>query len=119
MRQLLAEGLLTGPRGQYVNSYSTEQQCRRVRQLRERASVLRLEALELTKTAREVEQQLPTEATPWTRSPASWGQRSICTAKWQGRGPLPSGTQISPREIYARTLHTAPTPVDLPRSYDI
>lgn len=58
--QLVAEGPLTGPRGQYVNSYSPEQQRQRVRQLRERASDLRREALELMWTAREIEQQLPT-----------------------------------------------------------
>jgi DNA-binding GntR family transcriptional regulator len=60
VRQLVAEGLLTGPRGQYVNSYSPEQQRRRVRQLREHASDLRREALELMRTAREIKQQLPT-----------------------------------------------------------
>ncbi|GHH68279.1 hypothetical protein FHS35_009265 [Streptomyces umbrinus] len=60
VRQLVAEGLLTGPRGQYVNSYSPPQQRRRVRQLRERASDLRREALELMRTAREIEQELPT-----------------------------------------------------------
>ncbi|MFE3556901.1 GntR family transcriptional regulator [Streptomyces sp. NPDC059193] len=60
VRQLVAEGLLTGPRGQYVNAFSPEQQRRRVKQLRERASDLRREALELMKTAREIEQQLPT-----------------------------------------------------------
>ncbi|QJT06346.1 hypothetical protein G9272_43585 [Streptomyces asoensis] len=38
VRQLIAEGLLTGPRGQYVNAYSVQQQRRRVKQLRERAS---------------------------------------------------------------------------------
>jgi DNA-binding GntR family transcriptional regulator len=60
VRQLVAEGLLTGPRGQYVNPYSPEQQRRRVRQLRERATDLRREALELMRTAREIEQELPT-----------------------------------------------------------
>ncbi|MFC9916639.1 GntR family transcriptional regulator [Streptomyces sp. NPDC127197] len=58
VRQLVAEGLLTGPRGQYVNEYSPEQQRRRVRQLRERASDLRREALELMRTGREIEQQM-------------------------------------------------------------
>jgi DNA-binding GntR family transcriptional regulator len=58
VRQLVAEGLLAGPRGQYVNEYSPEQQRRRVRQLRERASDLRREALELMRTAREIEQQM-------------------------------------------------------------
>ncbi|WP_216826803.1 hypothetical protein [Streptomyces hundungensis] len=38
VRQLIAEGLLTGPRGQYVNAFSPEHQRRRVKQLRERAS---------------------------------------------------------------------------------
>ncbi|MFJ2829253.1 GntR family transcriptional regulator [Streptomyces sp. NPDC087263] len=60
VRQLIAEGLLTGPRGQYVNSYSTDQQRRRVKHLRERASDLRREALELMQTARQIEQELPT-----------------------------------------------------------
>ncbi|MFF5130973.1 GntR family transcriptional regulator [Streptomyces syringium] len=60
VRQLVAEGLLTGPRGQYVNAYSPHQQRRRVQQLRERASDLRREALDLMRTARELEQQLPT-----------------------------------------------------------
>ncbi|MFD5819348.1 GntR family transcriptional regulator [Streptomyces sp. NPDC127038] len=59
VRQLIAEGLLTGPRGQYVNRYSTEQQRRRIRQLRERASDLRREALELMRTAQQIEQELP------------------------------------------------------------
>ncbi|WP_409474674.1 GntR family transcriptional regulator [Streptomyces sp. HC307] len=58
VRQLVAEGLLVGPRGQYVNEYSPEQQRRRIRQLRERASDLRREALELMRTAREIEQQM-------------------------------------------------------------
>ncbi|MEU0110692.1 GntR family transcriptional regulator [Streptomyces sp. NPDC006251] len=58
VRRLVAEGLLTGPRGQYVNEYSPEQQRRRIRQLRERASDLRREALDLMKTAREIEQQM-------------------------------------------------------------
>jgi DNA-binding GntR family transcriptional regulator len=60
VRQLVAEGLLAGPRGQYVNPYSVQQQRRRVRQLRERATDLRREALELMRTAREIEQELPT-----------------------------------------------------------
>ncbi|MFK4070839.1 hypothetical protein [Streptomyces sp. NPDC029674] len=60
VRQLIAEGLLTGPRGQYVNAFSPQQQRRRVKQLRERASQLRREALELMRTAREIEQELPT-----------------------------------------------------------
>ncbi|MER8091126.1 GntR family transcriptional regulator [Streptomyces sp. NPDC087532] len=60
VRQLMAEALLTGPRGQYVNAYSPAQQRRRVRQLRERASDLRREALELMRTAREIEQEPPT-----------------------------------------------------------
>ncbi|MEU4507779.1 GntR family transcriptional regulator [Streptomyces sp. NPDC024089] len=60
VRQLIAEGLLVGPRGQYVNAFSPEQQRRRVKQLRERASDLRREALELMRTAREIEQDLPT-----------------------------------------------------------
>lgn len=64
VRRLVAEGLLTGPRGQYVNEFSQEQQRRRVRQLRERASDLRREALELMKTAREVEQQMAADAGP-------------------------------------------------------
>lgn len=59
VRQLIAEGLLTGPRGQYVNAFSPQQQRRRVKQLRERASQLRREALELMRTAREIEQELP------------------------------------------------------------
>ncbi|MFE2556568.1 GntR family transcriptional regulator [Streptomyces sp. NPDC059352] len=59
VRQLIAEGLLTGPRGQYVNAFSPQQQRRRVKQLRERASQLRREALELMRTAREIEQDLP------------------------------------------------------------
>ncbi|MFE3581391.1 GntR family transcriptional regulator [Streptomyces vinaceus] len=59
VRQLIAEGLLTGPRGQYVNAFSPAQQRRRVKQLRERASQLRREALELMRTAREIEQDLP------------------------------------------------------------
>ncbi|MFD9575551.1 GntR family transcriptional regulator [Streptomyces sp. NPDC059982] len=59
VRQLIAEGLLTGPRGQYVNAFSPLQQRRRVTQLRERASQLRREALELMRTAREIEQDLP------------------------------------------------------------
>ncbi|UXY33236.1 GntR family transcriptional regulator [Streptomyces sp. HUAS TT20] len=58
VRLLVAEGLLVGPRGQYVNEYSPQQQRRRVKQLRERASDLRREALELMKTAREIEQQM-------------------------------------------------------------
>ncbi|MGW2706889.1 GntR family transcriptional regulator [Streptomyces sp. NPDC001340] len=58
VRQLVAEGLLVGPRGQYVNEYSPQQQRRRVKQLRERAKDLRREALELMKTAREIEQQM-------------------------------------------------------------
>lgn len=58
VRRLVAEGLLVGPRGQYVNHYSPEQQRRRVKQLRERASDLRREALELMKTARDIEQQM-------------------------------------------------------------
>ncbi|MFF0171224.1 GntR family transcriptional regulator [Streptomyces prasinus] len=41
VRQLVAEGLLTGPHRQYVNPYSVQQQRRRVRQLRERAKDLR------------------------------------------------------------------------------
>lgn len=40
VRRLVAEGLLVGPRGQYVNHYSPDQQRRRVKQLRERASDL-------------------------------------------------------------------------------
>ncbi|MFD9433120.1 hypothetical protein [Streptomyces sp. NPDC060002] len=60
VRQLIAEGLLVGPRGQYVNAFSPQQQRRRVKQLRERASQLRREALELMRTAREIEQELPT-----------------------------------------------------------
>ncbi|MEU8509711.1 GntR family transcriptional regulator [Streptomyces brevispora] len=60
VRQLIAEGLLVGPRGQYVNAFSPEQQRRRVNQLRERASQLCREALELMRTAREIEQELPT-----------------------------------------------------------
>ncbi|MFH8485287.1 GntR family transcriptional regulator [Streptomyces longisporoflavus] len=59
VRQLVAEGLLTGPRGRYVNPYSSEQQRRRVRHLRERATDLRREALELMRTARDIEQELP------------------------------------------------------------
>ncbi|GHE78759.1 hypothetical protein GCM10018785_53630 [Streptomyces longispororuber] len=59
VRQLMSEGLLTGPRGQYVNAFSPEQQRRRVKQLRERASDLRREALELMRTARKIEQELP------------------------------------------------------------
>lgn len=61
VRQLVAEGLLTGPRGQYVNEFSPQQQRRRVRQLRERAKDLRLEALELMRTAREIEHQMATD----------------------------------------------------------
>ncbi|MGW4985384.1 GntR family transcriptional regulator [Streptomyces mirabilis] len=61
VRRLVAEGLLVGPRGQYVNEYGPEQQRRRVKQLRERASDLRREALALTKTAREIEQQMATD----------------------------------------------------------
>ncbi|WP_406490740.1 hypothetical protein OHB06_01420 [Streptomyces sp. NBC_01604] len=61
VRQLVAEGLLVGPRGQYVNECSPEQQRRRVKQLRERAKDLRREALELMKTAREIEQQMDTD----------------------------------------------------------
>ncbi|WP_030377736.1 MULTISPECIES: hypothetical protein [unclassified Streptomyces] len=38
-----AGGLLTGPRGQYGNAFSPQQQRRRVKQLRERASRLRRE----------------------------------------------------------------------------
>ncbi|MFE3900163.1 hypothetical protein ACFXPY_07275 [Streptomyces sp. NPDC059153] len=60
VHRLVAEGLLTGPRRQYVNSYSPQQRRRRVRQLRERANNLRRKALELMRTAREIEQQLPT-----------------------------------------------------------
>ncbi|MFE7403575.1 hypothetical protein [Streptomyces sp. NPDC057557] len=60
MHRLVAEGLLTGPLRQYVNSYSPQQRRRRVRQLRERANNLRRKALELMRTAREIEQQLPT-----------------------------------------------------------
>ncbi|MFF7365464.1 GntR family transcriptional regulator [Streptomyces sp. NPDC008125] len=59
VRQLIAEGLLAGPRGQYVNAFSPQQQRRRVTQLRERASQLRREALELMRAAREIEQELP------------------------------------------------------------
>ncbi|MFI0191746.1 GntR family transcriptional regulator [Streptomyces sp. NPDC017082] len=55
VRQLIAEG----PRGQYVNAFSPQQQRRRVKQLRERASQLRREVLELMRTAREIEQELP------------------------------------------------------------
>ncbi|MGW1507000.1 hypothetical protein ACWCQW_52940 [Streptomyces mirabilis] len=61
VRRLVAEGLLVGPRGQYVNEYGPEQQRRRVKQLRERASDLRREALELMKAAREIEQQMATD----------------------------------------------------------
>ncbi|QQM38051.1 GntR family transcriptional regulator [Streptomyces liliifuscus] len=61
VRRLVAEGLLVGPRGQYVNEYGPEQQRRRVKQLRERASDLRREALELMRAAREVEQQMEAE----------------------------------------------------------
>ncbi|MGP4085557.1 GntR family transcriptional regulator [Streptomyces sp. KR55] len=64
VRQLVAEGLLVGPRGQYVNEYSPEQQRRRVKQLRERASDLRREALELMKTAREIERQMDADDGP-------------------------------------------------------
>ncbi|WP_370422208.1 hypothetical protein AB8O64_28690 [Streptomyces sp. QH1-20] len=48
-----------GPRGQYVNAFSPQQQRRRVKQLRERASQMRREALELMRAAREIEQELP------------------------------------------------------------
>ncbi|MFF1594104.1 GntR family transcriptional regulator [Streptomyces sp. NPDC058286] len=58
VRQLVAEGLLVGPRGQYVNEFSPQQQRRRVGHLRERAKDLRREALELMRTAREIEQQM-------------------------------------------------------------
>ncbi|MFF5019973.1 transposase family protein [Streptomyces sp. NPDC001165] len=64
VRQLVAEGLLVGPRGQYVNEYSPQQQRRRVKQLRERAKDLRREALELMKTAREIEQQMDVDVGP-------------------------------------------------------
>ncbi|MFD3939701.1 hypothetical protein ACFWSF_37055 [Streptomyces sp. NPDC058611] len=60
VRQLVAEGLLVGPRGQYINAFSPQQQRRRVKQLRERASDLRREALELMRAAREIEQELLT-----------------------------------------------------------
>ncbi|MCX5063576.1 hypothetical protein OG895_42430 [Streptomyces sp. NBC_00201] len=60
VRRLVAEGLLVGPRGQYVNHSSRDWQRRRVKQLRERAKDLRREALELMKTAREIEQQMAT-----------------------------------------------------------
>jgi DNA-binding GntR family transcriptional regulator len=58
VRRLVAEGVLVGPRGQYVNEYGPEQQRRRVKQLRERANDLRREALALMKTAREVEEEM-------------------------------------------------------------
>ncbi|MEU3620468.1 GntR family transcriptional regulator [Streptomyces sp. NPDC006872] len=58
VRQLVTEGVLVGPRGQYVNEFSPQQQRRRVRQLRERAKDLRREALELMRAAREIEQQM-------------------------------------------------------------
>ncbi|MFD8609549.1 hypothetical protein [Streptomyces sp. NPDC059631] len=61
MRRLVDEGLLTGLRGQYVNPLSPDQQRRRGWQLRQRAADLRREALELMRTAREAEEQLPSE----------------------------------------------------------
>ncbi|KUJ64893.1 hypothetical protein ACZ90_54060 [Streptomyces albus subsp. albus] len=50
--------MLAGPRGQYVNEFSPEQQRRRVQQLRERAGDPRREALEMMRTAREIEQRM-------------------------------------------------------------
>ncbi|MET8816474.1 hypothetical protein ABZW47_31295 [Streptomyces sp. NPDC004549] len=64
VRRLVIEGLLTGPRGQYVNPFSLDQQRRRARQLCEHASDLRREALELMRTAREVELLLGAESVP-------------------------------------------------------
>ncbi|MFE6475699.1 hypothetical protein [Streptomyces rochei] len=58
VRRLVAEGILVGPRGQYVNPYGPDQQRRRVRQLRERAFDLCREAIDLLPTARELERQL-------------------------------------------------------------
>ncbi|MFC8665085.1 hypothetical protein [Streptomyces sp. NPDC057199] len=72
VRRLVAEGLLAGPRGQYVNEYGPQQQRRRVKQLRERASNLRLEALELMGIApgdRAADGEPPTATTTCNPSP--------------------------------------------------
>lgn len=78
VRRLVAEGLLTGPRGQYVNPYSPEQQRRRVRHLRERARDLRREALELMETARELEQRVDAEDGP----EGAQAERAAVTCRW-------------------------------------
>ncbi|MFD8609547.1 GntR family transcriptional regulator [Streptomyces sp. NPDC059631] len=61
VRQLVEEGVLTGPRGQYVHPLSPIWQRKRARDLRARAHELRREALALVERAREIERELPDE----------------------------------------------------------
>ena len=70
VRRLVAEGVLTGPRGQYVNFYSPDNQRQRARDLRARACDLRREAIVLNESAREIEQRGVRAAA--LRTPRHW-----------------------------------------------
>ncbi|WP_063794214.1 GntR family transcriptional regulator [Streptomyces graminilatus] len=86
VRRLVTEGVLVGPRGQYVNEYGPEQQRRRVKQLRERASDLRREALALMQTAREVEGEMEESDDNGGWLPS--GRTTVCRPR---RGPGAGG----------------------------
>lgn len=89
--QMVAEGLLVGPRGQYVNEFSPEQQRRRVKQLRERAKDLRREALELMRTPGRSSSRWTPTTTPRTHSPAPLASSGRCPRTWSRQADSSGG----------------------------
>ncbi|MFD7068722.1 GntR family transcriptional regulator [Streptomyces sp. NPDC059913] len=119
VRQPIAEALLTGPRGRYVNAFSLQQQCRQVKQLRERAGRLRREALELMRTAWErSSRNSPPEATPSRRDrPRSSATRQA--SRCEPRGCCSGIVRVGCNPGAAKTGATgfaslAPVPMPIP-----
>ncbi|MGW3085594.1 GntR family transcriptional regulator [Streptomyces sp. NPDC001108] len=98
VHQLIAEGLLTAPRGAVRRRLEPPAAARQVKQLRERAGRLRREALELMRTAWErSSRNSPSEATPSRRDrPRSSATRLASRCEPSGVLRVSSGSAAIP-----------------------